>query len=262
MSAVSTYTHSWQERERKRGRCACGGSCAKCRAETLERKSFQAGAWSAVGDRGHNFGAMRVLADQVPSQTPNQDAMDAFCIGVEPGQGSTRCEFTDRQAHTVSAVKFAARSLTGQALQALGRGDPYMSTVASRAFHISDPDMDQVSVTTAGLLDALRSKPVVCGTCSDADCNQGGVVAHVPPDLSSIILCPRFFMLSAVEMRRTLIHEAGHAIGIDSSLGDTREDYCKEGESDCTDPCSNLGNDLRQNVDAWSRFIECAGASS
>jgi hypothetical protein len=159
-------------------------------------------------------------------------------------------------------VKYAARSLTAQALQALSRDDPYLATVASRAFHVPDPDMGQVSSIVSGLLDALRSKPVLCGTCSDEDCNRGGVVAHVPTDLSSIILCPRFFLLDVGEMRRTLIHEAGHAIGIDSSLGNTPEDYCKEGETDCTDPCSNLGNDLRQNVDAWSRFIECAAASS
>jgi hypothetical protein len=259
---VLTYSRISQEPEQKRGRCTCGGTCAKCRAETLDPKLLQTRMQPIEEYRGHNFGRMRVLADQVPDDVPDQATMDAFCIGVQPGQGPTRCEFTNRQAHIVSAMKFAARSLTAQALQVLSRGDPYLSTVASRAFHVADPDMGQVANTTSGLLDALRNKPVLCGTCSDEDCNQGGVVAHVPPDLSSIILCPRFFLLDAVEMRRTLIHEAGHAIGIDSSLGNTPEDYCTEGETSCTDPCNNLGDDLRQNVDAWARFIECAAASS
>jgi hypothetical protein len=59
-------------------------------------------------------------------------------------------------------------------------------------------------------------------------------------------------------MRRTLVHEAGHAAGVKSAGGDEPEVYCKENSSGCVDPRANLSGDLSQNVDAWARFIECA----
>lgn len=136
-----------------------------------------------------------------------------------------------------------------------------MSTLAGRIFHVQDPDMDQITTTVSQILNNLRSKPIVCGTCADEDCYTAGVVAHVTADLSTVVLCQRFFQTNVIQMRRTLIHEAGHAAGVDASLGNVAENYCSENSEGCVDPCSNLSGDLRQNVDAWARFIECAASS-
>jgi hypothetical protein len=78
--------------------------------------------------------------------------------------------------------------------------------------------MNQITTTTSQILDNLRSKPIVCGTCADEDCYTAGVVAHVTEDLTTVVLCQRFFRTSATQMRRTLIYEADHAAGVDASL--------------------------------------------
>jgi len=202
----------------------------------------------------------QTVTTALPGQPSAQPADDPFCLNTRPGQGPERCEFTAKQQQTVGFERYAAASLTSQALTNLSRGDPYLTTLAKRVFHAANPDMSQIRSTTSQILDNLRSKPVVCGTCADEDCYTAGVVAHVTDDLSTIVLCQRFFQTSIGEMRRTLVHEAGHAAGVGSG-GPPPEMYCAEGSTGCVDPCSNLSGDLSQNVDAWARFIECAAQS-
>lgn len=219
----------------------------------------------AVPGSGRASNKQLVQRDDDGSNAANPDqvlpADDPYCLHMRPGEGSEHCEFTPKQHQTLSLVRYAALSLTSQALMNLSRGDPYMTTLARQVFHALDPDMNQIRSTTAQVLDNLRSKPVVCGTCADADCYEAGVVAYVTDDLSTIVLCQRFFLTSASQMRRTLIHEAGHAAGVKSSLTNVLEMYCPEDSEGCVDPCSNLTGDLTQNVDAWARFIECAAYS-
>lgn len=223
--------------------------------------------FARVNLRAHGAKARRLdvtetpASTDAPDQSSAQPADDPFCLHTRPGEGPERCEFTPRQQRTLSFVRYAALSMTSQAYANLGRGDPYMSTLAKRIFHVQDPDMDQIAITTSQILDNLRSKPIVCGTCADEDCYTPGVVAHVTPDLSTVVLCQRCFQTNVIQMRRTLIHEAGHAAGVDASLGNVAENYCSENSQGCVDPCSNLSGDLRQNVDAWARFIECAASS-
>ena len=144
----------------------------------------------------------------------------------------------------------------------LGRRDRYLDTVARRVFH-ADVDAARASRTVATILGALRTIPIEAGTCADEDCNRAGVMAHVTSDLSTVVLCPRFFLIGPGQMRRTLIHEAGHAAGIDASLAAADEDYCTELPTiDCTDPCGNLSGRLDRNVDAWANYVECAAFSS
>ncbi|MGA2125461.1 MAG: M35 family metallo-endopeptidase [Xanthobacteraceae bacterium] len=203
----------------------------------------------------------QTVTTALPGQPYAQPADDPFCLNTRPGQGPERCEFTAKQQQTVGFERYAAASLTSQALTNLSRGDPYMTTLAQQVFHAANPDMNQIRTTTSQILDNLRSKPVVCGTCADEDCYTAGVVAHVTDDLSTIVLCQRFFQTSIGEMRRTLVHEAGHAAGVGSGGTGPDEVYCTEGSTGCVDPCSNLSGDLTQNVDAWARFIECAAHS-
>jgi hypothetical protein len=281
--------------------CACGGAsgltgrCAGCERERLLRGSLTSSALPSIVPApyrssrqpepakrdfvklgvNHDFRdlpirapasgptarAMRLDVDSSDLAQPTaQDADDPYCLHLRPGTGPERCQFTDKQQRTVSFTQFAARSITADALMNLSRGDPYMSTLAARIFHIDTPDVGQIRNTTAAILEKLRSTPIVCGTCADESCYQAGVVAHVTDDLSTIVICQRFFLTSLTQMRRTMIHEAGHAAGIDSS-NTGPENYCEETATGCVDPCENLSGDLRQNVDAWARFIECAAVS-
>jgi hypothetical protein len=283
-----------------RCRCACGGSlglagaCEECREKRYgsPQQTAATGAPAPAGDEtsrapgepldrparasnerrlGHDFRHVPLHAPrarrldvaettEAPGPSDAQPADDPFCLHTRPGQGAERCEFTGKQARVVSAMRYAARGVTSQALVNLSRGDPYMTTLAGRILHVPDPDMGQIATTVSQILDNLRSKPVVCGTCADEDCYTAGVVAHVTEDLSTVVLCQRFFLTGVTQMRRTWIHEAGHAAGVDSSLGNVPERYCSEGPEGegCADPCSNLTGDLSQNVDAWAHFIECA----
>lgn len=186
---------------------------------------------------------------------------DPYCLHTRPGQGPERCDFTQKQQQTLSSVSYAAQSLTSQAVMNLSRGDPYMATLARNVLHVKDPDMNHIRSTATQILSNLRSKPTMCGTCADEVCYPAGVVAHVTPDLSTVILCQRFFQTSGTQMRNTLIHEAGHSAGVDSSLGNEPENYCPENSEGCVDPCPNLTGDLTRNVDAWAHFIECAAHS-
>ena len=182
-----------------------------------------------------------------------------LCVGAT---GPARCEFTERQRHTLTAVRFDARSVTQLALSALSRRDPYMATIARRVFHITAPNMGQITDTVAGILDRLRNVPLSCGSCTDETCTAAGTPAYTETDLSHIVICqPRFFAQNLIQQRRTLIHEAGHAFGIDSARAARggMEHYCHEDSGvECADPCGNLSGDLLLNVDAWARFIECA----
>jgi hypothetical protein len=189
---------------------------------------------------------------------------DALCIGIMPGQGPTRCRFTDRQQRRVRATKDWAWSLAARAALALGSGDRYIVGLAQRIFHISRPDIPAMLRTLDQIRDALWNASVACGTCADETCNTGrraGYPAYVPDDFSGIVICPFFFVTSLSQMARTFLHEAGHLVRIDDRPDYEHPLYCTEADIlDCDDPCAGI-DDLLHNVDAWARFIECAAYS-
>ena len=211
--------------------CACGGGCPSCQQKSM-------------------------LGEYQP------EPID-LCTDTS---GPAVCQFTEHQQRTLRAVNSDARSVTQNALSAISRGDPYMARIAERVFHISNPDMARIADVVAGILDRLRNVPYTCGSCSDDTCRTPGVPAYTANDLSHIVICqPRFFAQNLFQQRRTLIHEAGHAFAIDAARAGSGADehYCHDDSGvECNDPCGNLTGDLRQNVDAWARFIECAAFRS
>ncbi|MBS1910498.1 MAG: hypothetical protein JST22_00805 [Bacteroidetes bacterium] len=221
--------------------CACGGGCPRC----------SSGLQPAMAMRSADGGT----APQ-PGYAP--EPID-LCIG---SQGPPQCTFTQRQQHVLTAVHYDALAVTSRALMGVSSGDPYMATLARRIFHVQAIDMQMVGNTIASILNRLRSVPITCGSCTDDTCNTAGVNAYTKDDLSGIVVCqPRFFANNLTIQRRTLIHEAAHAAGIDQArVGQGRnEQYCREDPIvSCADPCGNLSGDLRGNVDAWARYIECA----
>jgi hypothetical protein len=275
--------------------CACGGGCPRCKKQELgiqtKLKISEPGdKYEQEADRIADE-VMRMPEPSVQRQVlqrqqavssgspPQQQAehtnnlddpeierlRNALCLGVEVNQGATRCEFSDRERRYVSFARYAARSLTARTLMAMSSGDRYMSTLARRIFHISDVNIPVMIATIERILGALRTVPVVCGTCADAVCNRGSVAAYVPDDLGSIVICPFFFVNNPNQMRRTMIHEAGHVVGIDdvpTGQAYVHPPYCTESDNaECVDPCRMAGGDLLRNVDAWARFIECAALS-
>ena len=214
--------------------CACGGGCPTCQQKSMLQ-----------GPKAYEPEPIDLCTDS---------------------SGPPVCQFTEHQQRVLRAVHSDARSVTQRALSAISRGDPYMATMAERVFHITNPDMTQIADTVAGILDKLRNVPHTCGSCSDETCRIPGVPAYTETDLSHIVLCqPRFFSQNLFKQRRTLIHEAGHAFGIDTARfrSGADEHYCHDDSGvECADPCGNLTGDLRQNVDAWARFIECAAFRS
>lgn len=198
------------------------------------------------------------MGGAIPQQGYVPEPID-LCIG---SQGPPQCTFTQRQQHVLTAVHYDALAVTSRALMGVSSGDPYMATLARRIFHVQAIDMQAVGNTIASILDRLRNVPITCGSCTDDTCNTAGVNAYTKDDLSGIVICqPRFFANNLTVQRRTLIHEAAHAAGIDQArVAQARnEQYCREDPIvSCADPCGNLSGDLRGNVDAWARYIECA----
>ncbi|HEX8392492.1 MAG TPA: hypothetical protein VF665_09070, partial [Longimicrobium sp.] len=141
-----------------------------------------------------------------------------------------------------------------------------------RIFHLAAaPDLPGMADTIATIGATLRTTPVLCASCGEPLCQRGDprrpggpVYAVVPDDLRSILICPFFFSpeTSSVFRRRTLLHEAGHAAGIDDAADYRHPPYCSDADHDCMDPCPAGGDTLR-NVDAWAWFIQCmAGPQS
>lgn len=199
--------------------------------------------------------------EPTPATDPDRERqLEQYCVGAQPGVGPTRRSFTAREQQRLNAIRWAARSTTSRAYGALGWSDRYVGTIMQRVFH-ADVDTRTASGRVAAIRQKLDSIPIEAGTCADEDCYRGGVMAYVTNDLSTMVLCPRTFTTSPGEIRRTLIHEAGHAAGIDSSVQGV-EEYCRESPSiDCDDPCGNLAGDATTNVDAWAHFIECAASA-
>ncbi len=132
--------------------------------------------------------------------------------------------------------------------------------MARRFFEVEDLNINALLSIIDSIRDSLDSAPVLCGTCSDATCNNSPA-AYVPDDFSSIVICPFFFSLSVGQMTRTFLHEAGHYVKIDDRPDYVHPQNCTESDSvDCDEPCSGISDRLN-NVDVWARFIECAAYS-
>ncbi len=202
-------------------------------------------------------------AESTLTEEEAQQLSDALCIGITPGEGPTRCSFTDQQERRVRITKRWAWDLASRAALALSSGDQYIVRLTQRIFHISNPNIPSMVRTLDQIRDALWDTPVECGTCADDTCNRVTRTspAYVPDDLSGIVICPFFFVISLSQMKRTFLHEVGHVVRIDDRPDYEHPPYCTESDAvECEDPCAGL-SDLLHNVDAWARFIECAAYS-
>jgi hypothetical protein len=188
----------------------------------------------------------------------------ALCIGDELRRGSPTRQFTPGEAATVSATRWAARSVASNAAQALSRHDSYIVSVGRRILHAPDIDGDELATTARTIHDAL-DVPVVCGTCANEVCASGGAsaLADASEGHNLITICPFFFHpgITPVEQRRTWLHEGGHIAGIDDPPPGTpyqHPPYCPEDTAGkCQDPCPS-GD--KNNVDNWARLLECVAS--
>jgi hypothetical protein len=214
-----------------------------------------------------NCGITMELVDAVerferqPRNRPSDLDFVGMCLSPASWTGPAECEFTPSQESRLIATKSDARWLTSQALLGVSSGDRYMVTLARRIFQVGSPGMTAIADRIQLVLGALQNMTVTCGTCADTTCNQPGIASYVTSDRSSLVICPRYFLLDGTNKRRTLIFEAANIAGIDPS-GANAGRFCRDTAAvECQDPCGNLAGNLTRNPDALARYIECAGFS-
>jgi hypothetical protein len=186
---------------------------------------------------------------------------DELCIGI-PEEGPERTDFNDSQRRWLRIIRSSASWVLSRALTALNARDRYVENLSQSIFNRTDISYSFFMNKVQQIRDSLQSANFELGTCYDESCHTPGVAAHAIPETNTIVICRAFFRLNPTQMRRTLIHEAAHNVGIDAQrVNDFRpEFYCREDTSLCSEVCDNL-NDPFNNVDAWAHFIECVGFS-
>jgi hypothetical protein len=177
-----------------------------------------------------------------------------------------RCTFSAQRQGVLTEVTSAALASAARAETRVRAGGADVAAAATRIFNLSTPpDLPAMADTISRIAATLRARPRVCATCGDKLCQQergdAPVPAVVPKDLQSIIICPAFFSPDATYIfrRRTLLHEAGHALGLDDAVKYEHPPYCSKEDHACANPCPD-GSDLR-NVDAWAWFIQCVDSA-
>ncbi len=180
---------------------------------------------------------------------------------INPNQPT---EFTRRERTILEQARSYAIQRCTQALLNATSGDRYTDQIANGIFD-TVPDQATISRTIRRLAEALRNVPFVHENCLTSDCQPRAedsltirrtsayVVRERP---GAIHICPRFILNNRMFMVETLIHEAGHVIGIDQSRQDS-EEYCS-GNDNCRAECKM--EDRLNNADAWARFVMCVGA--
>jgi hypothetical protein len=192
-----------------------------------------------------------------------QQLRDVLCEGIVPGTGPPRCSFSPLQAAQLTAAVAAAGAAVARARLAINGAGHDVAELVHRHFGTPAPEPAEMRSTIESISQALAHTPRACGTCFDSVCNERTErrvetpQAYVPEDLATIIICPIFFMSSPSQMRRTLIHEAGHAAGIDDQPVYSHARDCEESTGTRCDACSSIPGDRRRNVDVWSRFLDC-----
>ncbi len=216
------------------------------RAVQLERQS---------GENGEAMGKEPTL-DELQRYRCNQRDADPQKPQTQP--------FTDREKRRVQSALTTAQSTTSQAYGKLANRDPYHLKIAERAFHtqVDFATLDRGVSKIKAKLDAVDvDKNTVMGTCADSVCADDSI-AYTPMPLTTVIVCPFFFLLGPVAQAVTLIHEAGHMAVLDPNWKPGNEVYCYGDETmDCTDICPVKGQNLLENVDAWARFVYCVSLS-
>jgi hypothetical protein len=177
-----------------------------------------------------------------------------------------RCTFDPQQQAMITGLTTGALAWAARAEARVRAGGPGVAAAATRIFHLgaTPPDLPAMAATIANIAATLRARPILCAGCGEYLCQggdsrrrTGAVYAVVPENLQSILICPFFFSPGTTNTyrRRTLLHEAAHAAGIDDSADYRHPPYCSTADHDCVNPCTS-GASL-QNVDAWAWFIQC-----
>ncbi|HEY6136194.1 MAG TPA: hypothetical protein VI670_00350 [Thermoanaerobaculia bacterium] len=184
---------------------------------------------------------------------------ESLCIGIAPGTGPVRRNFSPAELARVTAAASAAQNVIGRARLrfAIGGGD--VGRLALRHFGAPELQPNLFDSTTTRIALALRRTPRICGTCFDEGCNERGRThqAYVPNDLGSMVICPIFFRSTPAEMRHTLLHEAGHAAGVDDQPNYSHPANCAESATLDCGACAYVAGDRRRNVDVWANFLQC-----
>ena len=208
---------------------------------------------------------LRVLS---PAQDSDYEfRREHFCLQPPDPSHPGRKPFSSRESQRASFGLWNAQSITSQAFTNLAHHDPYHLRLAEQAFH-QPVDFNTLNQNVGRIRDALNGLQlnvnVWVGTCDEPDCNDGthNFVAVTLDDMSSVVLCPFYFMQPARTLATTFIHEAGHTANIDVNWAPGNERCCSGDDTiECNNICPISGEDLLLNVDAWMRFIHCLAMS-
>ncbi|HEX7334802.1 MAG TPA: hypothetical protein VF290_25090 [Pyrinomonadaceae bacterium] len=185
----------------------------------------------------------------------------------DPSKPQTKT-MTEREIGRAMFGLQAARSIVSKAYNNLGRRDPYHLRKAQKTFGqpVSFEVLDSHVLRIKSKLESLvMNQNVVAATCDEKRCNDGdhNFVAVTEDNLSSILLCPFFFLQGGRTVATTYIHEAGHMANIDVNWAPGNEKYCRPDDTiECDNICPLTGENLLENVDAWMRLTYCIAMSS
>ena len=184
---------------------------------------------------------------------------ESLCVGIVPGTGPAHRNFSPAELARVTAAASAAQDVIGRARLRFTIGGRDVGRLALRHFGAPELQPSLFDSTTARIALALQRTPRLCGTCFDEGCNERGrrPQAYVSNDLGSIVICPIFFRSTPSQMRYILLHEAGHAAGVDDQPNYSHPANCAESATlDCR-ACTYVRGDRRRNVDVWANFLQC-----
>lgn len=204
-----------------------------------------------------------VFRKKGPTDEELKEFKDKNCAGFTVDDKKAVCEFNSYQKAVVRISKDYAIRKCNDALFALqvARIDE-INALAKLIFHIEKaPTIKSMQINIAKVRDKLNQTPIVCKTCYDKGCNEGGGNAYVKrPEHLDIGICPLFFNKTKfTETPRWLIHEGCHLADLDAkNRHPNNEFYCTMDEENFDywkNPCP-MDIDNIHNADAWSFFID------
>jgi hypothetical protein len=184
------------------------------------------------------------------------------CFGVDVDPQHEKCEFKGKEEVVIRLAKEYAIRKCGSAILALDiMSAEELNGLAKTIFHVDKaPPRKDIRTTIETVRTKLETTPIICKTCSDENCNKGGIFAYTPNDHSSLDICPLFFNNEKLtETPRFILHEGCHLADVDINNFLSKmhsEGYCKpEKGKSWENPCPD-DNDNLTNADAWSYFID------
>jgi hypothetical protein len=193
-----------------------------------------------------------------PCPDPDEPMIDSYCVSDKSKENPPDCKLGPKHKLIIGKGYAEALQRVNTAIYRINvkpYGEDLARSDAATIFTDRVPGIKEMKDYFYGLKAVLEDGKIFFAgqTCSSEDCNSKPVAAWVAgKGVMPVYFCPRSFEPSIrPEMRRTIIHESTHLIGIDVDES-VEENYCmKKG---CFTSCQST-----QSADAWTQFVDCYG---